>query len=571
MEKNHFNNDGIALVMVIILLVSVSVLVGVLINSELFNIFFTNREVNQEKAFYLAEAGGERIKYLYNKYGKVIFKDNNLLSEEEKGFLTEKEKMSLKNEDGYYRIEKISNLTNDKIDVKVLGEYKGSKKILGLIFDLKLDSYNSDFLDDALFAAGGNNPTNSVIKLTGSSQITGDVKTNISDYNLVELSGSSAIDGDFDLNYQNTPPENIRQEKQPGDEEWSSENSPYSGEDTVWYDGLYYEARYYTDSYVPGTHEVWQVKIPEGENWPWFKHQIYDSGDKVWYKGELYTAQNGGVRGQEPDSSNGWERQIPNVSGEINYTEKIDYPEVKFPDFPQLTSRNSVEIKGNKNSSINKDGYYEKIKLNGSNDLIINRKNEDNDYEDRVIRVNNLDIQQGNVKFANSDGEGKLIIYVEDSITFGGSSTFGSWEQKENVIIHYAGDDDINFKGSTKFYGSLNVKNADINLGGSNAVNGHIFSNGGDISISGAVSMPGNNNSEEGVLIYALNSNLTIDGSGSLQGSAVVKNIELAGGTSINHIKPEIENYPFIEEILNSNNDNSTGNSNENKIIWYNK
>ena len=569
MNKKVNNENGIALIMVIILLVAVGSLVSVLMSAEVFNISFTGREVNKTKAFYLAEAGVQRIDYLFNKHGSSIFEDDNSLTGEDNDFFNLKNETSLNNQNGFYKITDESKI-NNTVKLEILGEYNSARKKIGITIDLSSDLSLSDIVDDALFAAGDKNPNDPGITLNGSSNITGDVKTNISDYDLVQLSGSSSIDGDFALNYQGSPKNmgNIIQEKKPGDEEWNPDNSPYQGGEEVWYEGLYYKSENWAGSIKPGTDRVWQVVIPEDENWPWFEYQVYNEGDKVWYNGELYTAKYE-TQGSQPNNLIAWERQIPNVNGDIKYTEKVNYPEVQFPDFPDLSHKDSVETKGNKNGTISSDGYYEEITVKSNTDLIIDRNG-----NDRIIRVKDLDIKQGNVKFANPEGEGKLIIYVEDTINFGGSSTLGNWEQKENVIVHYAGTDSVDFAGNTKFYGSLNVKSADINLGGSNTVSGYIFSGGENINVSGAVSIPGENpeNDEQGVLIYALNSNLELNGSGNLKGSAIVDNAELIGNTSIDYIKPNFEDYFFIEDILDFDNSGGGNSNGENdKIIWYNK
>lgn len=568
MYKYFKNENGIALIMVIILLVAVGTLVSALMSAEVFNISFIESEVNQTKAFYLAEAGVQRVDYLLNKNGASIFDNENSLTGENDEFLNQEKEISVNNQNGFYKITEQSKI-NNTVELVILGEYNSSQRNIGIKIDLESDISLSDIVDDALFAAGGKNPDDPAITLKGSSGITGNIRTNISDYDLIKLSGSSYIDGDFALNYQDSPPESIRKEKEPGDKEWSAVNSPYQGGDLVWHDGLYYEARYNTGSHEPGTHEVWQVVIPEDENWPWFKYQIYEDGDKAWYEGELYTAKYY-TQGNQPNNSSAWENQIPNVSGNIEYTEKVNYPEVIFPSFPDLDTKDSVETKGNQNGGIDSNGYYEEITVKSNTDLIIDRNG-----SDRIIRVKNLDIKQGHVKFADPDGEGKLIIYVEETMNFGGSSTFGNWEQKENVIIHYGGSDSVDFGGDTKFYGSLNVDSANIRLRGSNSVSGYIFSGGDNITISGAVSMPGDNqnNEDQGVLIYALNSNLEVKGSGSLKGSAIVDNAKLVGNTTIDYIRPNFEDYFFIEDILDFENSSGGGNSSggDNKIIWYNK
>jgi|GEM_PF-4261248 hypothetical protein len=571
MNKFFKDESGIAIIMVIILLLAVGTLVSALMSAEVFNISFTENDVNQTKAFYLAEAGVQRVESLFNKHGNSIFDD------QDNDFLYNEKELSFDGQPGFYKVTKDPIIEDDKAKIEILGKYKNSEKRLGITIDLSSDFSLSNVVENSLFAAGTNILGSSVINLKGSSSITGDVKSNISDYDLIQLDGSSYIDGNLSLNYQESPPENIKQEKKPGDTEWTLDNSPYdSGDGIIWHDGLYYRARYYTASHEPGTHEVWQVVIPEGENWPWFEKQIYNSGDKVWHKKEnednkeLYTAKYS-TQGSEPTDLVAWERQIPNVSKNIEYTEKVDYPDVNFPQFPKFEQDipKTIETKGNKNGILDEDGYYDQITVKSNTNLTIDRND-----SDRIIRVKNLNIDQGHVKFADPNGKGKLIIYVEESINFGGSSTFGNLEQKENVIIHYAGSDSIDFKGSTKFYGSLNVESADINLGGSNAVSGYIFSGGENITVSGAVSIPGqNNNEDDGVLIYALNSNLSFNGSGSLKGSAIVNNVNLVGNTSIDYARPNFEDYFFIEDILDF--ENSSGGSNssggDNNIIWYNK
>jgi len=189
--------------------------------------------------------------------------------------------------------------------------------------------------DDALFISGNNNSNQPSISLGNGTEIIGDVKTNLSDYNLIDMDNSKSgdpdsfiIDGDLFLN-MDTSFSDIYQKKGASDEEWSSDKTPYSKGDIVWYDGLYYKAEGNPKSIEPGTDSVWQIQIPEGEIWPWFETQNYKSGDQVWYNDNFYTL-NGNAKGVSPDESNSWYR---NVSGTTQYMDRLVYEAVEFPDF----------------------------------------------------------------------------------------------------------------------------------------------------------------------------------------------------------------------------------------------
>lgn len=513
------NQNGIALIMVIILLVAVGSLVGVLMTSEVFNISFTGREINKTKAFYLAEAGVQRVDALFNKYGKSIFEDDNSLTGEDDEFINQQNLMSLDNYDGSYQITDIEKIESEnKVEIEILGKYNNAKKILGITIDLANEIDLDGLFSNALFASGNpDDDTQPAVSLSGGAKINGTVVSNVQEFDDFEFSGGSQINGDILVNVDelNNPPEDT----------WEA-------------DKVY--------------------KVDENGNKP-----------IVWYNGMKYI-QNNWTHGDEPDeNSTGlydkWIRAIPkfNEGDQLKYTEKKKYPEAVFPSYPdELEDRGTFDGK-KENWLIEKDGDYNQIKVDKDNTLTIDMKN-----GDRTIRVKNLNIRNGHIELINKSEDSKLTFYVDNVFSPGTNNArviLNKNGNPDDVMIYYAGNQGLVLQNDTEINGSIFVKKADVTFEKGSKMRGNLISNGDEVTFSGGSAI---NNG----VVYALNADVSLLNGGKVTGSVIAKTFEASGGTSIMEHTDEFDYLDIFNDILDYDNSGRGNSSGENdKIIWYNK
>jgi len=219
---------------------------------------------------------------------------------------------------------------------------------------------------------------------------------------------------------------------------------------------------------------------------------------------------------------NGW-GQSPSTrvpDGSILNLEKVrNYPLPQFPDFPDsLTTKDSIELNGNSSMTIADDGYYPKIEISSNTTLKIDTGN-----ENRIIRVGELDVKQGHIVL---QGTGRLYLYVENNFDLGGDSTINQNGDFKNVVIYYAGANDLKFTGNQKLFGSIYIKNANLTIGGSTGITGHIVTGANEVEISGDARAYSR-------IIYAPAASLNLNGSAAIKGLAVAKDIQLIGNSFI--------------------------------------
>jgi len=230
---------------------------------------------------------------------------------------------------------------------------------------------------------------------------------------------------------------------------------------------------------------------------------------------------------------------LDNVSGSIGNLDKIqEYPLPKYPEFP-----GDLPYRGNFSTNwvageyylIDSDGYYDTISVFAGRTLTI-----DLNYGTRIIRVKNLNIQQGHIVLKNAGQNGKLILYVDNLFNLTGSSTINNNGDYNRVNLYYSGDNSVTIIGTTKFYGSIYFKQAGLTLSGSNNFIGHIISGSGLVEVSGAAY------ATVGV-VYVPNGTLSVLGSGKIKGIAVAANINVVGTSTITF--DDSIDYEFLEQL----------------------
>ncbi|AZO95295.1 carbohydrate-binding protein [Halocella sp. SP3-1] len=249
----------------------------------------------------------------------------------------------------------------------------------------------------------------------------------------------------------------------------------------------------------------------------WSVDQIYNYGDVVWYNGIEYTAK-WRTQGDEPGCSSVWDSPVNNVTGEIIPTEdEVIYTVPDFPTYPD-----DLPYKGfyttSEGGSIYENGEYNSINITSNRTLTIDLNN-----ENRIIRVKNLNIEQGDIELINKRENGKLIFYVDNQITIGGDSEVNSGGNVNDIMIYYEGRDEPKLGDNIRYTGSFFTKQSDLTIAGSSTITGNIISGGESITIQGSASI------NKG-LLYAPNAKAELKGSGHITGSAITKTISLNGG-----------------------------------------
>jgi len=547
------DEDGFTLVLSFVLIIILTILV-IAVSSILINEGKSSQKYLKEKqAYYYARAGTEYAIGNFNLF-KDLNDDNTYAME-----IVSFDQTGLGHSDlmGVNSYEDLPNnsptevfveKSGDQFSISSKGNYKGEEAKVSVV--VEIDSASLPPLDYAVFAVGDGND---VLELNGSSTVNGDVGTNASSFAAINFTGAAGVNGDFWINKEEyTPPSQYNES--PRHPEWSNVNIPYTKGDKVYYDGLHYEAKWWTDV-PPGQGNAWNLIIPDDEIWEWFATHTYLKGEQVWHDGQIYTAKWNKITDSPPN--NGWEKQVPNVSGNIEYlTGSVDFPPPEMPSFPSPPVRSDLSIQGNQSDEINQDGTYEQISLKSGTELVIDRNG-----GDRIIRVKDFDIKNGHIKFKDPEGDGVLKIYIEEKFTFKADSsinkpTSGQNAVPENVEIYYTGNSTPDFGGNISLNGSLFIENADFDLGGSSSTYGYIFSNGNKITIRGAANAS---------TIYAPNTHVEMNGLGNydavLRGAVVASSFSGDGAVQIDYQQPDLDKMPenFVSAVSgNQGNSNSS-------------
>lgn len=553
---NFKDEKGFTLVLSFIFITVLVILAGASASVVINESRISQKQYRQKQAYYFARAGAEYAISNTDIYQNLssgestAFKIEDLAVENlehiDLSGVVSRENLDVENDSIQVYIER----QEDRIEIFSLGGFEKAESELSLILKVISDAGGSADLpplDYALFAVEN---MERAIRLTGSSTITGKpgevkVGTNAKSFDSLEFIGTAGINGDLWIHTAPPPEPPEEYIEEPRHPDWVSGNV-YRKKDKVYYDGLHYEAKWWTTS-TAGTNDSWEVIIPDDEIWKWFDNHQYDTGDQVWYDGQIYTAKEGSKNAPPPGWA--WKAPVENLSGDIAYLEEeIVYPEAKMPDFPSPRARENITIKGNETREITEDGSYDKISITANNDLIIDRSG-----RDRIIRVKNLDIKQGHIKFKNpDDDDGILKIYVEDEFSLNGSSSINRadnwWEDSntpENVEIYYKGNRELKLDGNISLNANLFIEEADLKLRGSSSTSGYIFSGGDKIELSGDVNTS---------LIYAPKSDLRMDGSSSLNGAAVVRTLTGNGNIKIDYQEVKLDDIPqdFLAAVSDS-------------------
>jgi hypothetical protein len=219
-------------------------------------------------------------------------------------------------------------------------------------------------------------------------------------------------------------------------------------------------------------------------------------------------------------SARGAGRQGEHIARDmLHFPDPEPYPMPDFPEFPtNLTAKSDIVLTGVQTAHINENGNYDRIRVTANCNLFI-----DLGGEDRVLRVRDLDIQQGHIYL---QGDGRLVLFVEDNFTLNGSSTVNLNGDNAALHMNYAGSPAVNPAGNTKFHGSLYAEIADVIIGGSGGIVGHIITGGANVIVSG-------NAEANSRFVYAPNAHVSLSGSGRIRGAVIAGSFAALGNTRV--------------------------------------
>ena len=223
------------------------------------------------------------------------------------------------------------------------------------------------------------------------------------------------------------------------------------------------------------------------------------------------------VKGDRPDPGE-------NVSGEITSFPSIrKYAQPKFPEFPRLSDRGDIKAgwQSGDSSVIEESGAYDKIEV--TKELTVNVGEKDVEAVAGDLSVTG----KGCIR-VHRTGKGRLILYVKEELNLANSGRINPEGSSDDIFLYYAGDKDLDFGGSTSVNGSLFSKKANLSLSGSGSLTGSAVIGGRKARISGHAQMA------DGVL-YAPDADLMVSGSGRIRGTAVGKSLELSGSAGIRY------------------------------------
>lgn len=226
-----------------------------------------------------------------------------------------------------------------------------------------------------------------------------------------------------------------------------------------------------------------------------------------------------------------------NIWQDANYN--FNFPLPVYPDI----SGNDYPYKGSYTAGwwppptpITEDGYYSSLKA--VNELVINTGNVG---DVRTIVVD--DFELSNAGKITLNGEGKLILVVNNKFKFTNDVSFNTSGLPENVVIYYGGNDNMEF-GQGHLVGSVYTQKSGIIFTGSTSVSGNLIVGGNSVAVaSGDVNL-------SDALLYAPNSNLQITGSSSIEGKMIVNTIEASGASKIT-FKPVSLDDAFFWNLIN--------------------
>lgn len=215
-------------------------------------------------------------------------------------------------------------------------------------------------------------------------------------------------------------------------------------------------------------------------------------------------------------------------------------------------SNTMVDIVDSSGNFLQPTGNHTYNLSEGSNELFYAKSVTFNKTVDNTMTINvgNKDVQivtdkltlRGNLKI---EGSGSLTFYVGKSNTSntllfenGNSLTIGNAGDSNKLIVYSYGTNTTAIGGSTTYHMALMAENLSLNLTGSGGVKGAVVSTGpGTISVDGGAHFTG-------IFIYAPEAKFKM-GSGTVNGAIVAKDFESTSWGTINFDNSGFQDIPF--------------------------
>lgn len=158
-----------------------------------------------------------------------------------------------------------------------------------------------------------------------------------------------------------------------------------------------------------------------------------------------------------------------NVTGDIIEDTSVD----DFCKFQAPESANDCEsliISSDQTLGIDDTNCYQKIDIINNATLTVDVGN-----QDRLIVVNELNkndsFKVGNIAI---NGNGRLIIYVENYFDMQSSSSYNTGGNANQLVVYYSGDIDITKSGNTSFKGAIFAPDAHVDILNSSVLRGYV-------------------------------------------------------------------------------------------------
>ncbi len=277
-----------------------------------------------------------------------------------------------------------------------------------------------------------------------------------------------------------------------------------------------------------------------GGSIPWFPIELsYDDNNVIYSANNITLTGSSRIYGNVLTNGTVITSGTSTVFGESyeNVGHDFNFP---MPVYPNISS-DSLANKGAYTAGwwpapvpITEDGYYSS--LTAVNELKINTGSAG---EIRTLVVDNFEMS-GSGKIT-LEGEGKLILVVNDTFKFQNNVNFNTGGLPENVVIYYAGNSDMDF-GQGHLVGSVYTQSSGVTFTGSTSLKGNLFVGGDSVAVAS-----GNVNLSD-ALLYAPNSNLRVTGSSSIEGRIIASSIEALGNATIT-FKPVLLDEVFLWDI----------------------
>jgi len=158
----------------------------------------------------------------------------------------------------------------------------------------------------------------------------------------------------------------------------------------------------------------------------------------------------------------------PNITGGIHTNMNLPTPAIVLPS--GLPLRNNLDVRNNATVTINANGRYDAIEVNGTLRF-------DLSAGDLQIQVTRLTMNSGTIE---TFGGGRLYLFVNGNLALSGNDNIN--EGRASHMLMFVTGDSIAISGDAKFSGGLYAPNATLKITGRGNFTGALMVDSADIS-----------------------------------------------------------------------------------------